>query len=180
MRPARAALLRERGLKVASPLGAFTVKPQLATTDTLDGGYDLVIVAAKQYDLDHAIDAIRPAVGPRTAVLPLLNGLEVTRILRRDHPAVKVLLLTGSNGVDFAPQAIRAGAAGLLLKRADGLELLLAIGRSEAGVIAQPRPGLVKINQHSRPFPGDALQRFTDHLMAFAFKRPEDVAIDAM
>jgi 2-dehydropantoate 2-reductase len=75
VRPARAALLRERGLKVASPLGDFTVKPQLATTDTLDGGHDLVIVSAKQYDLDQAIAAIRPAVGPRTAVLPLLNGL---------------------------------------------------------------------------------------------------------
>ncbi len=75
VRPARAALLRERGLKVASPLGDITVKPQLATTDTLDGRYDLVIVSAKQYDLDQAIDAIRPAVGSRTAVLPLLNGL---------------------------------------------------------------------------------------------------------
>lgn len=75
VRPARAALLREQGLKVASPLGDFTVRPQIATADRLEGPYGLVIVSAKQYDLDQAIDAIRPAVGPQTAVLPLLNGL---------------------------------------------------------------------------------------------------------
>jgi len=32
-------------------------------------------LTAKHYDLDQAIEAIRPAVGPRTAVLPMLNGL---------------------------------------------------------------------------------------------------------
>jgi 2-dehydropantoate 2-reductase len=74
VRPARAALL-EHGLIVTSPLGDFTVTPQLVTADRLDGPYDLVILTAKQYDLDQAIAAIAPAVGPRTAVLPLLNGL---------------------------------------------------------------------------------------------------------
>jgi 2-dehydropantoate 2-reductase len=75
VRPARAGLLAERGLKVTSPLGDFTVKPQLATADNLNGPYDLILLTAKQYDLDQAIDAIRPAVGPRTAILPMLNGL---------------------------------------------------------------------------------------------------------
>jgi 2-dehydropantoate 2-reductase len=75
VRPARAAQLAEHGLKVTSPLGDFTVKPRLATADTLGGPYDLILLTAKQYDLDQAIDAIRPAVGPRTAVLPMLNGL---------------------------------------------------------------------------------------------------------
>jgi 2-dehydropantoate 2-reductase len=75
VRPARAALLAEKGLVVASLLGDFTVRPQLATADTLHGPYDLILLTAKHYDLDQAIEAIRPAVGPQTAVLPLLNGL---------------------------------------------------------------------------------------------------------
>jgi 2-dehydropantoate 2-reductase len=75
VRPARAALLREHGLRVTSPLGDFTVEPQLATADTLAGSYDLIILTAKHYDLDQAIAAVRPAVGAQTAVLPLLNGL---------------------------------------------------------------------------------------------------------
>jgi 2-dehydropantoate 2-reductase len=75
VRPARAALLREHGLAVASPLGDFRVSPQLATAETLAGEYDAVLLTAKHYDLSAAIAAIAPAVGAQTAVLPLLNGL---------------------------------------------------------------------------------------------------------
>jgi 2-dehydropantoate 2-reductase len=75
VRPGRAAPLSERGLRVTSPLGDFTVTPQLVTAERLSGAYDLIILTAKHYDLDQAIEAVRPAAGPRTAVLPLLNGL---------------------------------------------------------------------------------------------------------
>ncbi|HKS89378.1 MAG TPA: 2-dehydropantoate 2-reductase N-terminal domain-containing protein, partial [Stellaceae bacterium] len=75
VREARAALLAERGLSVASPLGDFRVPAQVATADRVGGPYDVVLLTAKHYDLDGAIAAIRPAVGPQTAVLPLLNGL---------------------------------------------------------------------------------------------------------
>ena len=69
----------------------------------------------------------KPQVAVIETALPLLNGLEVTRLLQRDLPSVRVILLSGSQSVDFAPQALRAGAAGLLLKRADVVELMLAI-----------------------------------------------------
>ena len=71
----RAAILRERGLVVTSPLGDFRVAPQIATEETLAGPYDTVILTAKHYDLDAAVAAIRPGVGPQSAILPLLNGL---------------------------------------------------------------------------------------------------------
>lgn len=89
-----------------------------------------VDVLATAGDGREALDLVRelaPQVAVLETALPLLNGLELTRVMRRDHPAVRVLLLSGSNGVDFAPQALRAGAAGLLLKRADIVELQLAI-----------------------------------------------------
>jgi len=70
---------------------------------------------------------LRPQVAVLETALPSLNGLEVTRLIRRDVPGVRVLLLTGSSSVDFAPQALKAGAAGLVLKRAEIVELLLAI-----------------------------------------------------
>jgi two-component system response regulator NreC len=77
-----------------------------------------------------ALDLVRdlkPQVAVLETALPLLNGLEVTRLIGRDHPAVKVILLTGSGGVDFAPQALKAGASGVVLKRSDVIELQLAI-----------------------------------------------------
>ncbi len=75
VRAPRAAALAEKGLKVDSALGDFQVPVKVATADRVGGPYDLVILTAKHYDLDAAIDTIRPAVGPGTAVLPLLNGL---------------------------------------------------------------------------------------------------------
>jgi 2-dehydropantoate 2-reductase len=75
VRPVRAALLHKSGLAVASPLGDFRIPVQTATADQLSESYDVVLLTAKHYGLDEAIEAIRPAVGEQTSVLPLLNGL---------------------------------------------------------------------------------------------------------
>jgi 2-dehydropantoate 2-reductase len=75
VRGARATALNQHGLKVESALGDFQVPVKIATADRVGGSYDLVLLTAKHYDLDAAIEAIRPGVGADTAVLPLLNGL---------------------------------------------------------------------------------------------------------
>ena len=43
--------------------------------DKLREPYDLILLSCKAYDLPSAIDAFAPAVGPNTAILPLLNGM---------------------------------------------------------------------------------------------------------
>jgi 2-dehydropantoate 2-reductase len=75
VRPPRAAALAEHGLRVESQLGDFRVPVKTVTADRVGGPYDVVLLTAKHYDLDAAIEAIRPGVGRNTAVLPLLNGL---------------------------------------------------------------------------------------------------------
>ena len=75
VRSPRAAALAEHGLKVESQLGDFQVPVKTVTADRVGGPYDIVLLTAKHYDLDAAIEAIRPGVGSNTAVLPLLNGL---------------------------------------------------------------------------------------------------------
>ena len=75
VRGPRTAALAEHGLTVESPLGDFRVPVKVATADMVDGPYDVVLLTAKHYDLDTAIEAIRPGMGPDSAVLPLLNGL---------------------------------------------------------------------------------------------------------
>ena len=77
VRPARAALLRERGLRIRSPLGDADIAVQAVTGDELvhAAPFDLVLLSCKAYDLDSAMDAIAPAVAAGARVLPLLNGL---------------------------------------------------------------------------------------------------------
>ncbi|ACJ00810.1 2-dehydropantoate 2-reductase [Rhodospirillum centenum] len=73
VRPRRQAQLRENGLVVESPAGNIRLPAQTITKAR--PGYDLVVLTSKAYDLDGAIEAIRPALEPRTLVMPLLNGL---------------------------------------------------------------------------------------------------------
>ena len=76
VRPARAALIAKHGLAIRSPLGAFAhADPPRVTEDAIVRPYDLVLLSCKAYDLDGAMDAFAKAVGPSTAILPLLNGM---------------------------------------------------------------------------------------------------------
>lgn len=76
VRPARADHLREHGLQVFSPLGDCHFIPHVVTADhNLHGEYDVVLVSCKSYDLESALHAIAPAIGPETVIVPLLNGI---------------------------------------------------------------------------------------------------------
>lgn len=89
VRPARAARLAATGLRVVSAHGDFA-RPVRALTRA-DGARDLVLLSCKAYDLDDAIAAITPAVGPHTRVLPLLNGLRHLAALDAAFGAARVL-----------------------------------------------------------------------------------------
>lgn len=74
VRPARAGRLQRDGLRVLSEKAPFAA-PVRTLTAPEDDRYDLILLACKAYDLDAAIAALRPAMGARTRLLPLLNGL---------------------------------------------------------------------------------------------------------
>jgi 2-dehydropantoate 2-reductase len=75
VRPARKAQLERDGLRVESPCGSFQVPVTARLPEELRQPADYVLLTCKAYDLDAAIESIRPAVGPQTAIVPLLNGL---------------------------------------------------------------------------------------------------------
>jgi 2-dehydropantoate 2-reductase len=59
--------------------------------EALHGAYDLVLLSCKAYDLESAVESFAAAVGPRTAVLPLLNGMRHLDLLDRRVGAGRVL-----------------------------------------------------------------------------------------
>jgi len=75
VREARARRLCADGLRIESPRGDAVVAPQVVVAQELEATYDVVVVSCKAYDLPSAIEAIRPAIGPHTAVLPIMNGV---------------------------------------------------------------------------------------------------------
>lgn len=81
-RGAHLAALRRKGLQVFSHFGDFHL-PRVQVTDVPAeaGPAELVIVATKAYDLEAAAAALRPVVAAETAVLPLLNGVDIAERL---------------------------------------------------------------------------------------------------
>ena len=74
VRPKRAELLAQNGLRVKSPLGDIAMPIKTVTRDAVRPGYDAILLSCKSYDLDDAIESIRPAV-PGSVIIPLLNGM---------------------------------------------------------------------------------------------------------
>ena len=82
VRPRRAALLREHGLRVRSPTGDLDLADvKLVESAQLQPQYDLAILSSKAYDLDDAVASMAAAVGPDTMILPLLNGMQHLDVL---------------------------------------------------------------------------------------------------
>ena len=69
--------IRQRGLLVRNPDGEFAIKPARATDDpSTVGEVDLVLFTVKATGTREAAVAMRPLLGPHTAVLCLQNGVE--------------------------------------------------------------------------------------------------------
>src|SRR5215475_3078873 len=76
VRPKRAGELASAGLVIKSPNGDVTLKnPPTVQADSIKTTFDAVLLSCKAYDLDDAIKSFAPAVGPQTAIIPMLNGM---------------------------------------------------------------------------------------------------------
>ncbi len=92
VRPRRAAELAAAGLVIKSPSGDVTLKdPPAVQADKLSGKFDVVLLSCKAFDLEDAIRSFAPAVGPDTAIIPLLNGMLHLDVLDRKFGRERVL-----------------------------------------------------------------------------------------
>jgi 2-dehydropantoate 2-reductase len=81
VRPARVEALRANGLRIVSPHGDATLHPALVTPGHIAAPYDVVLLSVKGYALDAAIGDFAPAVGGKTMILPVLNGMRHLDVL---------------------------------------------------------------------------------------------------
>ena len=79
------------------------------------------------------IRKLRPAVVVMDIAMPLLNGLEATRQIRKEFPATKVLILSAHSDEAYVEQVTALGAAGFLLKQTSSHNLATAIREVQKG-----------------------------------------------
>jgi len=113
--------------------------------DLAEAGYEVAATASDGAQALRVLGAARPDVVVLDLQLPDMSGVEVTRALRATSPSVRVLVLSASGEQQDVLDAVKAGAAGYLVKSAARAEFLDAVRRTADGdaVFTPPLAALV-------------------------------------
>jgi DNA-binding NarL/FixJ family response regulator len=108
-----------------------------------------------------AAEELKPDIVVLDISMPLLNGLEAGRQIKRTMPGTKLVFVTMNEDTDLAADAFRAGASGYLLKQSATSELMAAIRQVMEGrsyVTPLITEGLVSsLMQHDGTAPSNEL-----------------------
>ncbi|MEM7798968.1 MAG: response regulator transcription factor [Chloroflexota bacterium] len=79
------------------------------------------------------VDSLSPDLVLMDLQMPVMNGVQATRSLKQAHPMLPILVLTTYAADEWVLDAVRAGAAGYMLKDTRPAQLLAAIKGTVAG-----------------------------------------------
>lgn len=134
-------------------------------TKLIERDVQLVGSVADGRALVQAVEKLNPDLALVDISLPLLNGLDACRQIKKANPAVKVIILTMHLEKHFVTEAFRAGVSGYVLKQSVTDELIFAIkevlkGRTYVSPLVtqslveqalQPAPGAQTVDQQAPP-----------------------------
>jgi NarL family two-component system response regulator LiaR len=124
---------------VADPIRVLVVDDHAVVREGLRAFLELqdgIAVAGEAADGEEAIEAavrLAPDVILMDLVMPRRDGVSAMRALRERAPAARVIVLTSYLDEDVLLPALRAGAAGYLLKNAPPQEVARAVRVADAG-----------------------------------------------
>ena len=132
-------------------------------TKLIERDVQLVGSVADGRALVQAVEKLNPDLALVDISLPLLNGLDACRQIKKANPTVKVIVLTMHLEKHFVTEAFRAGVSGYVLKQSVADELIFAIkevlkGRTYVSPLVtqnlveqalQPAPGVQPIDQQA-------------------------------
>jgi DNA-binding NarL/FixJ family response regulator len=95
--------------------------------------YTLLGTVRDGRELVTSAQRLQPDIVVTDISMPLLNGLDAIRQIKKARPATKIIVLTMHGEAEMAVEAFRAGASGYLLKVSAGEELINAIDEVSHG-----------------------------------------------
>lgn len=94
---------------------------------------EILGIAADGLEATEKAKILQPDLILMDLKMPVMNGVEATRSIREDNPQAKILVLTTYDQDEWVFDAIRAGAAGYLLKDTPPTDLIKAIHETVEG-----------------------------------------------
>jgi DNA-binding NarL/FixJ family response regulator len=160
------------------------VREGLAAILSTDSEIEVVGLAENGLRALELVPTTQPDLVLMDLKMPVLNGVQATHRFRREHPEVRVLILTTYGDDQWVLDAIRAGASGYLLKDTRKAQLVDAIKGTMSGKSFLDPTIAGKVMQHAgtaRTLPMDELlvQEFTERekdvlvLLAEGHSNPE-------
>lgn len=102
--------------------------------DLLEPEFEVVGSVRDGREMLEAASSLHPDVVLVDIGMPSLNGLDAGRRLKQLSPQVKLIYLTMNNSLEYAQEALRAGASAFILKNSLTSELLQAIRDALKGI----------------------------------------------
>ncbi len=107
------------------------------------------------------VKQLTPDVVLMDITMPVLNGLEATRQIKKTHPNTRVLILTVHSTEEYIFQILRAGASGYLVKQAAVPELISAIQAVYRGdSYLSPAVSRILVEEYSRTAEATTMDHF--------------------
>lgn len=115
-------------------------------------GLEVVGEASDGEEATRLATELRPDVVLMDVSMPVLDGVEATRQIRRDAPGVQVVMLTMHADEEVLVRALRAGAAGYLVKDCTTDDVVRAIQQAASGVATvSPEVAAAMLAEAHRP-----------------------------
>jgi len=124
---------------------------------TVLGVYDEMKLVGEASDGEEAVllcERLQPDVVLMDLLMPKMDGVTATKIIKDRWPRIKVVALTSFKEQEYVEGALKAGASGYLLKNVSAEELVNAVRRTVVGQPSlSPEAAQVLIQKVNEPSP---------------------------
>ena len=94
---------------------------------------DVIGEAEDGHEAIKTVEKLNPDVVIMDIGMPSMNGLEAVRLLKKERPAIRILILTMHANEEYIIEALKSGACGYLIKKSAPRELTSAIRIADSG-----------------------------------------------